>query len=258
MKSTGTATTRVGRPSKAAQDAASEKIMAVAMELFAGRGFAGTSMEQVASRCGMGKDTLYRRFPSKVALFEAVVEHAHRRAVERLADMRSAAEEPLPRLKALMQEMLHMNMDADLIALKRITFSETVVFEKSEPFPRQPDPIMDRLIDAVRAAQAAGSIRAEIPLPSPIISYTVLSLYRHRSRCWVVTRMIMPLPCRGTLRSHGFGSWKACLPRLKISELSSRRTTAFCPRNLIAEENATLADLDYSTSVADAEVKQRN
>jgi len=163
MKSTGTATTRVGRPSKAAQDAASEKIMAVAMELFAGRGFAGTSMEQVASRCGMGKDTLYRRFPSKVALFEAVVEHAHRRAVERLADMRSAAEEPLPRLKALMQEMLHMNMDADLIALKRITFSETVVFEKSEPFPRQPDPIMDRLIDAVSAAQAAGSIRAGDP-----------------------------------------------------------------------------------------------
>ena len=163
MKSTGTATTRVGRPSKAAQDAASEKIMAAAMELFAGRGFAGTSMEQVASRCGMGKDTLYRRFPSKVALFEAVVEHAHRRAVERLADMRSAAEEPLPRLKALMQEMLHMNMDADLIALKRITFSETVVFEKSEPFPRQPDPIMDRLIDAVSAAQAAGSIRAGDP-----------------------------------------------------------------------------------------------
>jgi len=163
MKPTGTATTRVGRPSKAAQDAASEKIMAVAMELFAGRGFAGTSMEQVASRCGMGKDTLYRRFPSKVALFEAVVEHAHRRAVDRLADMRSAAEEPLPRLKALMQAMLHMNMDADLIALKRITFSETVVFEKREPFPRQPDPIMDRLIDAVRAAQAAGSIRAGDP-----------------------------------------------------------------------------------------------
>lgn len=163
MKATGTAATRVGRPSKAAQDAASEKIMAVAMELFAGRGFAGTSMEQVASRCGMGKDTLYRRFPSKVALFEAVVEHAHRRAVERLADMRSAAEEPLPRLKALMQEMLHMNMDADLIALKRITFSETVVFEKSEPFQRQPDPIMDRLIDAVRASQAAGSIRAGDP-----------------------------------------------------------------------------------------------
>ncbi|TPP10404.1 TetR/AcrR family transcriptional regulator [Rhizobium glycinendophyticum] len=163
MKPTGTAMTRVGRPSKAAQDAASEKIMAVAMELFADRGFAGTSMEQVASRCGMGKDTLYRRFPSKVALFEAVVEHAHRRAVDRLADMRSAAEEPLPRLKALMQAMLHMNMDADLIALKRITFSETVVFEKREPFPRQPDPIMDRLIDAVRAAQAAGSIRAGDP-----------------------------------------------------------------------------------------------
>jgi TetR/AcrR family transcriptional regulator, regulator of autoinduction and epiphytic fitness len=160
MQSSETATARVGRPSKAAQDAASERIMAVAMELFAGRGFAGTSMEQVASHCGMGKDTLYRRFPSKVALFEAVVEHAHLRAVEQLGKLQMAEGDSLQRLKALLREMLHINMDADLIALKRITFSEAVVFEKDAHTPQQPDPIMHRLIDAVAEAQTTGSIRA--------------------------------------------------------------------------------------------------
>ncbi|WP_323688224.1 MULTISPECIES: helix-turn-helix domain-containing protein [unclassified Rhizobium] len=63
------ATARVGRPLKAEQNAAAERIIDAATTLFATRGFAGTSMEQVASQCGAGKDTVYRRFPSKVALF---------------------------------------------------------------------------------------------------------------------------------------------------------------------------------------------
>lgn len=160
MQTNDIASGRAGRPSKAAQDAASEKIMMVAMELFAGRGFAGTSMEQVAQRCGMGKDTLYRRFPSKVLLFQAVVEHAHRRAVQRLSNLPAVNGDALQRLKALMREMLHMNMDADLIALKRITFSEAVVFEKDGHIPPQPDPIMHRLVEAVAEAQTASAIRA--------------------------------------------------------------------------------------------------
>jgi TetR/AcrR family transcriptional regulator, regulator of autoinduction and epiphytic fitness len=152
------ATVRVGRPSKAEQNSTATRIIDTATELFATRGFAGTSMEQVASHCGAGKDTVYRRFPSKVALFEAVVEHAHDRAVARLKDLSVVEGDALERLRVLMRELLHINMEPDLIALKRITFSEAVVFEKKRPIPPQPDPIMGRLIDAVDAAQDAGII----------------------------------------------------------------------------------------------------
>ncbi|TKV70420.1 TetR/AcrR family transcriptional regulator [Rhizobium sp. AU243] len=154
------ATARVGRPLKAEQNAAAERIIDAATTLFATRGFAGTSMEQVASQCGAGKDTVYRRFPSKVALFEAVVEHAHARAVARLRDLPMAQGNALERLRTLMRELLHINMEPDLIALKRITFSEAVVFEKKRPIPPQPDPIMNRLVDAVQTAQDAGMITA--------------------------------------------------------------------------------------------------
>ena len=154
------ATARVGRPLKAEQNAAAERIIDAATTLFATRGFAGTSMEQVASQCGAGKDTVYRRFPSKVALFEAVVEHAHARAVARLKDLPMVQGNALERLRTLMRELLHINMEPDLIALKRITFSEAVVFEKNGPIPPQPDPIMNRLVDAVGAAQDAGVIAA--------------------------------------------------------------------------------------------------
>ncbi|MCO5733325.1 TetR/AcrR family transcriptional regulator [Rhizobium sp. SSA_523] len=149
---------RVGRPSKADKDAAAERIIGAATNLFATRGFAGTSMEQVAAHSGAGKDTVYRRYPSKVALFEAVVDHAHQRAIARLETMPAASGTALERLQALMLAMLHINMEPDLIALKRITFSEAVVFEKDGPIPPQPDPIMEKLVDAVAEAQAAGSI----------------------------------------------------------------------------------------------------
>ncbi|MDH6268222.1 TetR/AcrR family transcriptional regulator of autoinduction and epiphytic fitness [Rhizobium sp. SG_E_25_P2] len=146
---------RSGRPSREMQNAAAERIIEAATALFASRGFAGTSMEQVASHCGAGKDTVYRRYPSKVVLFEAVVEHAHKRAVARLEDLPPMEGDALKRLQALLRELLHINMEPDLIAFKRITFSEAVVFEKNAAIPPQPDPIMSRLVHAVVEAQDA-------------------------------------------------------------------------------------------------------
>ena len=151
---------RIGRPSKADQDMAAERIIVAATELFASKGFAGTSMEQVASRCGAGKDTVYRRFPSKVALFEAVVSRAHKKAIAKLEKLPLIDGNPLERLNSLVLELLHVNMEPELIALKRITFSETVVFEKKGPIPPQPDPIMAKLTEAVVEAQEAGAISA--------------------------------------------------------------------------------------------------
>ncbi len=151
-------TARIGRPPKADQDMAAERIIVAATELFAGRGFAGTSMEQVASHCGAGKDTVYRRFSSKVALFEAVVDHAHKQAIAKLEKLPSVSGDPLEKLRLLVLELLHVNMEPELIALKRITFSEAVVFEKNGPIPRQPDPIMAKLVEAVGEAQVIGAI----------------------------------------------------------------------------------------------------
>lgn len=150
--------TKVGRPTRQNKDAAEDRIIAAATELFSAKGFAGTSMEQVAARCGAGKDTVYRRFPSKVALFEAVVASAHGRAIERIAQLSDAEGNPLERLRGMMFEFLAINMEPDLIALKRISFSEAVVFGKSAPLTPQPDPLMQRLIEEIKASQDAGMI----------------------------------------------------------------------------------------------------
>lgn len=51
--------------------------MALAKDIFFREGYAGTSMAQVAARVGGSKATLYYHFPSKEALFLAVVDSAN-------------------------------------------------------------------------------------------------------------------------------------------------------------------------------------
>jgi AcrR family transcriptional regulator len=49
------------------------RILAVAQELFAERGFAGTSIADIAGRLGTSKAALYYHFPSKSAIVEALL-----------------------------------------------------------------------------------------------------------------------------------------------------------------------------------------
>jgi AcrR family transcriptional regulator len=64
----------VGRPKVRSDDAQRAMIVSVAMALFLDVGFAEMKMSDVATRCAISKRTLYRLFPSKIALFRALVE----------------------------------------------------------------------------------------------------------------------------------------------------------------------------------------
>jgi len=61
-----------GRRLKAAERRAS--ILAVARVLFADQGYHGVSVDDIARRLGVSPAVLYRHFPSKAALYEAVLE----------------------------------------------------------------------------------------------------------------------------------------------------------------------------------------
>jgi len=49
------------------------ELLAAALEVFVGKGYAGTRLEEVAARAGVSKGTLYLYFQSKEELFKAVV-----------------------------------------------------------------------------------------------------------------------------------------------------------------------------------------
>lgn len=69
------------------------QILDTAAKVFAGFGFAGTQVQVIADRLGVGNGTVYRYFPTKEALFLAAVD----RGLEELtAEMDAALDRPDP------------------------------------------------------------------------------------------------------------------------------------------------------------------
>ena len=66
------ATRRPGRPRSAAADAS---IVRATLEVLLEDGYRGLTMEQVRSRAGVGKATLYRRYGSKQELVSEAIRH---------------------------------------------------------------------------------------------------------------------------------------------------------------------------------------
>lgn len=163
MKESSPITARVGHPPN--EDAAtSNRIIDTAAQLFAAQGFAATSVEQVASACGVGKDTIHRRFPSKAALFTAVVERMRARTLDRLeAEIGAADGDALSRLKRVARWFLTVSLEPDMIALNRIALSEAILPGEDRRDPWEGDPITDRLVALVAAAQWDGMLGGDDP-----------------------------------------------------------------------------------------------
>ncbi|MFI8207482.1 TetR/AcrR family transcriptional regulator [Streptomyces sp. NPDC085937] len=72
-----------------------EAIITAATELFLDRGYDGTSLARIAEAAGVSKSTLFKQFPTKAALFEAIVSESWQRDADdavarpRTGDLRS-------------------------------------------------------------------------------------------------------------------------------------------------------------------------
>lgn len=87
---TYTPSAAVPRPLRRDAEQNRRRIMAAAREVFAQRGFDAT-LDEIADHAGLGVGTVYRRFPNKAALIDALFEQSFTRILE-LA--REASEEP--------------------------------------------------------------------------------------------------------------------------------------------------------------------
>ncbi|AVA23417.1 TetR/AcrR family transcriptional regulator [Rhizobium sp. LEGMi198b] len=98
-----------GRPKTASDDAKRAEIVAEARATFHELGYGGTTMDLVAARCRISKQTLYRLFSSKTELFMAII-------AEHRASMLALPRDPkenLPLDKALEQIFM---IDIDEVA----------------------------------------------------------------------------------------------------------------------------------------------
>ena len=154
-----------------------ERVLEAAKAVFSAGG-PDASLEAVARRAGVGIGTLYRHFPTREALFEAV----YRREVEQLGDLSEALKsEPDP--VAALRRWLRSNVEfvatkkgmSAALALAVNSSSDLTVYS------------FDRLTKAVGAlldrAVAAGVIRADVG-PEDLLRALVGMCYLHDQPGW--------------------------------------------------------------------------
>src|SRR5712672_1389513 len=102
----------VGRRPRSDAQQNRDRILEVAKEAFTRSG-ADASLDDIAKQAGVGAGTLYRHFPTRDELLEAV----YRTEVEKLAAAQRKFAEDLPPIEALRASML---LFVDYIATKKI------------------------------------------------------------------------------------------------------------------------------------------
>lgn len=117
-------TAAVAKPPQEAP-AREEEILRAAFDIFTEKGFHGATMLDVASRARASKATLYARYPSKEALFEALMAWATRQGTDAL-DAIAADEtlDPLTALHRLAAQLLALMLQPKKLALFRIAVAE--------------------------------------------------------------------------------------------------------------------------------------
>lgn len=90
----------MGRPSRVEASAIDSDVLDAALAAFREQGYERTPMETVAARAGITKASLYRRYPNKAALLEAIAGK-----LAGVFDVSNAIDANLPVLERLRQQM---------------------------------------------------------------------------------------------------------------------------------------------------------
>jgi AcrR family transcriptional regulator len=135
-----------------------------ASELFTEKGFAHTSLDEVASAARLTKGALYHHFASKQALFEQVLEAVNDRIVETVIAAGAKAEQPWERLMGGLEAFLDVCLDREY---QRICLQQAPAVLGWERC-RELESRMMGLLDAMlRELAEAGETRLR---PSPLLT----------------------------------------------------------------------------------------
>lgn len=96
----------MARPRAATYDDQREHILARAAELFARQGYTGTTMNQVATACGVTKPTLYHYFADKQSLLLHIAAGHVMRLQTLATEVEAMALTPEARLRALIERFM--------------------------------------------------------------------------------------------------------------------------------------------------------
>lgn len=150
----------------ALRQATNDKIIAAATSLFARKGFAATSVQEIANAAGISTGLMYRHYASKEDLFGALVE-VGAESFAQLAQQFSSDAPPVDLLYSWMGEVIEdLERDSQLAAYTTM-MTQAVVMESDHPSVARLIVESNRLEQAVvgliEKGQADGSFRKGEP-----------------------------------------------------------------------------------------------
>lgn len=117
-----------GRPPVRSDEETKQIVLEAARHAFAGVGYAATSTEELARNAGISTKTLYRLFPGKAALFEAMCAARLERLLSAV-DLQASDETDVETgLRAALLACADLALDPEVVALQRMVLQESAAF----------------------------------------------------------------------------------------------------------------------------------
>jgi AcrR family transcriptional regulator len=117
-----------GRPPLRSDEETKRIVLDAARHAFAGDGYAATSTEELARRAGISTKTLYRLFPGKAALFEAMCADRLEQLLSAV-DLQASDEVDIETgLRAALLACADLALDPEVVALQRMVLQESAAF----------------------------------------------------------------------------------------------------------------------------------
>ncbi|MCY1668755.1 TetR/AcrR family transcriptional regulator [Rhizobium sp. SL86] len=122
-----------GRPLKEQSEDLTDRMVAVATRLFLEKGYAGTTIDELARRLGSAKRSVYSRFTDKADLFRLVTTTYAEQSLRQLGPV-VVDERPLSeQLQSVCLDTLRLFLEPDVIAIERVVVAEAVRFPEIVP-----------------------------------------------------------------------------------------------------------------------------
>lgn len=128
-----------GRPRLSEIEGRQRHLLEVATAIFIADGYAGTSIERIATVAKASKTTIYARYGDKAGLFKAVVDHVLKHKTTPI-NRPIAAKTGIAALKEQLANNISASLQADYVGLFRLFLSEARRFpEIVDVFPARGD-----------------------------------------------------------------------------------------------------------------------
>lgn len=164
----------MARTTEAERQANRTRLLQAAADEFASKGLQGANINQISLSAGLAKGTVYNHFPSKDALFLAVVEQACEHAAA--GDERVPADSPTDvRLRAVLEADVRWVREHEAFA--KVLVREVLAGEES----RYPSvlaagaPLIERLVAIMRDGVRRGEVRGDVAPEQLALTFTGLA-----------------------------------------------------------------------------------